>query len=158
MRKEEDIRVDVIVTVSTLEWIVTCDKASPCLLSQAAVTQQWRLASMVQSSSRTGGSNEAQTNHRCLPPLRDQSACRVNEVQCPGLDDLFFIRRQFLSSFRLFLILVTGCDKRRKLPPLHKRARPWLSRWPALSFNNYSFLTRHSLFNSSLFLHRSLQG
>ena len=40
MRKEEDIRVDVIVTVSTLEWKVTCDKASPCLLSQAAVTQQ----------------------------------------------------------------------------------------------------------------------
>ena len=38
--KEEDIRVDVIVTVSTLEWKVTCDKASPCLLSQAAVTQQ----------------------------------------------------------------------------------------------------------------------
>ena len=55
---------------------------------------------MVQSSSRTARSNEAQTNHQCLPSLSKHGA--VNEVHVCSFLFYSSLGANFLASFRLF--------------------------------------------------------
>ena len=93
---------------------------------QEAFTLQKRLASMVCSSSRTGKSNEAQTNLKCLPSLKDQLTLVRSTKFVPCLDDVFF-RRQFPVLFSIvFLFLQPSCTLWRMVSPLRLWARPWI--------------------------------
>ena len=126
MRKKEYRRVDLVITVSTLRgWSVKIRQvlADPY---QEAFTLQKRLASMVCSSSRTGKSNEAQTNLKCLPSLKDQLTLVRSTKFVPCLDDVFF-RRQFPVLFSIvFLFLQPSCTLWRMVSPLRLWARPWI--------------------------------